>query len=193
MSHSIVDPETLGDYLCGVWKRNIEWRHFGPGFEFSKMTNSVVKIDKYKTSSHNSKDPNSIYLQWSFGESILPKSMTFGYVVKITNSTNSGNSGNMSSKSSSNYKQSGLLLLEWQFSGEQCSGWYHMKTHTLTLNFILKSTATTFTYRLIDENTMSLSCVEVDDDHTPTVQFGQMCRLNLKKYAKLLQQNGYKI
>ena len=61
-----------------------------------------------------------------------------------------------------------------------------MKTSTLTLNFILKDSCVTFIYRVIDENTMSITCIEVDEDHTPTIQFGQMCRLNMKKYSKVL-------
>eukprot|EP01084_Bolivina_argentea_P055038 100928_1 len=176
MTHAIVDPETMGDFLSGVWKRNLEWRHYGVGFEFLRMTNSIVKIEKYRASS---KDSNSIHLTWSFGES-LREQLKFGYVMKITHSFNNGDKEKMN-------KNSNILDLQWQYSGEQCRGYYHMKTSTLTLNFILKNACVTFIYRIIDENTMSITCIEVDDDHTPTIQFGQMCRLNMTKYSKVLE------
>eukprot|EP01084_Bolivina_argentea_P066072 120432_1 len=176
MTHAIVDPETMGDFLSGVWKRNLEWRHYGVGFEFLRMTNSIVKIEKYRASS---KDANSVHLTWSFGEN-LREHLKFGYVMKISHSLyNDGNS------TSSKVKNSNVLDLQWQYSGEQCRGYFHMSTSTLTLNFILKDACVTFIYRIIDENTMSITCIEVDDDHTPTIQFGQMCRLNMKKYSKI--------
>merc|ERR1712130_799712 len=100
--------------------------------------------------------------------------------MKITHSPG----GNESNNGSSKVKNSNLLDLQWQYSGEQCRGYYHMKTSTLTLNFILKNACVTFIYRIIDENTMSITCIEVDDDHTPTIQFGIMCRLNMKKILK---------
>lgn len=185
MTHAIVDPETMGDFLSGVWKRNLEWRHYGVGFEFLRMTNSIVKIEKYRASS---KDSNSIHLTWSFGES-LREQLKFGYVMKITHSFDSNtktSNKNGGGYNQNNNKSNYLLNLEWQYSGEQCTGYYHMKTSTLTLNFILKDSCVTFIYRVIDENTMSITCIEVDEDHTPTIQFGQMCRLNMKKYSKVL-------
>eukprot|EP01083_Nonionella_stella_P231375 817055_1 len=105
MTHAIVDPETMGDFLSGVWKRNLEWRHYGVGFEFLRMTNSIVKIEKYRASS---KDSNSIHLTWSFGES-LREQLKFGYVMKITHSFNNGDKEKMN-------KNSNILDLQWQYS-----------------------------------------------------------------------------
>ncbi len=180
MTHAIVDPETMGDFLSGTWKRNLEWRHYGVGFEFLRMTNSIVKIEKYRAST---KDANSIHLTWNFGES-LRDHLKFGYVMKISHSV--GSSLDEAGKGAKG-KNSNLLNLQWQYSGEQCTGYFHMKTSTLTLNFVLKSCCVTFIYRIIDENTMTITCIEVDDDHSPTIQFGQMCRLNMKKYSKVLE------
>mmetsp|Transcript_53191 Transcript_53191/g.65203 ORF Transcript_53191/g.65203 Transcript_53191/m.65203 type:complete len:191 (+) Transcript_53191:37-609(+) len=188
MTGSIIDAETLGDYLSGTWKRNLEWRHFGIGFDFIKMTNSIVKIEKYRASSKK-KDPNSVYLTWNFGKNI--NEQNFGYVMKITNGNNVDQTtlNDTDPLNTNKTLGSSVLLLQWQCSGESCSGYYHIKTNTLNLNFILKKHTITVLYRIIDENTMTLSCIEIDDDHTPVLQIGQMCRLNLKKYQNILKQN----
>merc|ERR1719410_2001399 len=72
--------------------------------------------------------------------------------MKITHSFGGGADNN--GGSSSKVKNNNLLHLEWQYSGEQCTGYYHMKTSTLTLNFILRNACVTFIYRIIDNNTI---------------------------------------
>ena len=42
----------------------------------------------------------------------------------------------------------------------------------------------TITYRVMDPDTMAVCIVEVDEKHTPTIQYGNMCRLDPASVGK---------
>ena len=68
-------------------------------------------------------------------------------------------------------------FLEWEFGGHRCNGQFQPATSVMTLNFYLKSSSLTYTFRVMDAHTMAVCIVEVDGKHTPTVQYGNMCRV----------------
>jgi hypothetical protein len=56
------------------------------------------------------------------------------------------------------------------------------------LNFFLETSTTTITYRILNQHTLAVCIVELDDHNNSTVQIGNMCRINpdnyLHAYAK---------
>ena len=75
-----------------------------------------------------------------------------------------------------------ITSIEWQYGGEPCSGMFNPMTSTAVLNFFLKSSTVTITYRVMDMNTLAVVIVEVDEGHSPTIQYGNMCRIDLDLY-----------
>eukprot|EP00455_Lapot_gusevi_P022935 TRINITY_DN2387_c0_g2_i1.p1 TRINITY_DN2387_c0_g2~~TRINITY_DN2387_c0_g2_i1.p1 ORF type:complete len:214 (+),score=27.94 TRINITY_DN2387_c0_g2_i1:116-757(+) len=151
------------DYLVGSWKRNLEWRHFGGSFPHLRTSNTIVVIEEYQTPA---KEPNSRYLKWSFGKSLEKDELRFGYVMKFC-------------RNPSNEE----TQMQWQYAGESCSGVYQAATGAAVLHFALKSSTVIITYRIVDPSTMSVCIVEVDQQHTPTIQYGNMCRIDVGRYC----------
>lgn len=68
--------------------------------------------------------------------------------------------------------------MEWEHSGVRCHGNFDPTTSVTTLNFNLKDSTVTATYRLMDENTMAVALIEVGQNLVPTIQYGNMYRVN---------------
>mmetsp|Transcript_3312 Transcript_3312/g.4807 ORF Transcript_3312/g.4807 Transcript_3312/m.4807 type:complete len:173 (+) Transcript_3312:26-544(+) len=165
MSHArSVDP---CEYLTGAWKRNLEWRQFGGNFKRLRGTNAIVVIEEYISSV---KEDGTRYLKWSFGRGLKPSDLRFGYVMKF-------NTGDAESKKSES------TAIEWQYCGHRCSGVFQQNTKVFVLNFHLKTSTVVITYRILDKNKMAVCIVEVDGRHTPTVQMGNMYRLDTNMYT----------
>lgn len=75
-------------------------------------------------------------------------------------------------------------LMEWSFEGVTCHGIYQPQTKVAIFNFCLQESIVTITYRILDENTMAVCIVDVDSEHTPTIQYGNMCRIDPSKYER---------
>jgi len=72
--------------------------------------------------------------------------------------------------------------LEWQYSGTICKGTY-FPNGVAILNFILRNSVVSVTYRIIDGDTMAVCIVEVDDKNQPTIQYGNMYRMDPSLYS----------
>lgn len=66
------------DHMDGIWKRNLEWRHFGQAYQHLRTSNTIVQINK-----HTSRKNGRQFLTWSFGLDLSQTSMKFGYVMKL--------------------------------------------------------------------------------------------------------------
>lgn len=89
--------------------------------------------------------------------------------------------------------------MEWSFEGVKCHGVFTNVSNVATLNFCLPTAMVTITYRVLDRDStrwifyplfslmhlfiaMAVCIVDVDNDHTPTIQFGHMYRIDPEKY-----------
>ncbi len=68
--------------------------------------------------------------------------------------------------------------IEWQYGGSNCSGRFFSQQNVAILEFILKSSLVTVTYRIMDENSVAICIVEVDEKAVPSIQYGNMQRIN---------------
>lgn len=59
--------------------------------------------------------------------------------------------------------------------GHVCHGWFLPRIAVATLNFRLPERSYTITYRVVDEDTMAVSIVEVESQKA-VIQYGHMCR-----------------
>ncbi|ELR12511.1 uncharacterized protein ACA1_028150 [Acanthamoeba castellanii str. Neff] len=75
------------------------------------------------------------------------------------------------------------VYLEWQYSGDTCHGQFMDKTSVAILNFFIRSSTVTATYRIMDADTIAVCITEVDERHKPTIQYGNMYRIDTKLYA----------
>ena len=66
------------DHMDGIWKRNLEWRHFGDAYQHLRTSNTIVQINK-----HTSRKDGRQFLTWSFGLDLSQESTKFGYVMKL--------------------------------------------------------------------------------------------------------------
>jgi hypothetical protein len=147
-------------YLQGYWKRNLQWREFGGGFRHLQSSNTLVRI-----SAEDAGDPSALSLRslrWSFGNNL--SDMVTAYVVRCTR----GSSGDMH--------------MEWDVDGQRCTGRFLAQPQLAILEFILGTTAIIVTYHIRGEHMMAVSIVEVDDAQMPTVQYGNMLRIDASKY-----------
>ncbi|CAH0476840.1 unnamed protein product [Peronospora belbahrii] len=74
--------------------------------------------------------------------------------------------------------------MEWSFEGVTCHGVFKPEASVAILNFCLQESMVTITYRVLDVNTMAVCIVDVDSEHTPTIQYGNMYRINPAKYER---------
>eukprot|EP00644_Phytophthora_capsici_P017551 jgi/Phyca11/551420/estExt2_Genewise1Plus.C_PHYCAscaffold_420071 len=75
-------------------------------------------------------------------------------------------------------------FMEWSFEGVTCHGVFKPEASVAILNFCLQESMVTITYRVLDANTMAVCIVDVDSEHTPTIQYGNMYRINPSKYER---------
>jgi len=149
-------------YLLGAWKRNLEWREFGHSFSHLRTSNVAVLIEPHQKMDS---ELGVRYLKWSFGRTLSRNDMRTGYIMKCT----------------SNPKTSEINL-EWQYSGALCSGKFSLAVNVAVLNFSVKNSFVTVTYRVVDADTIAVCIVEVDDKEIPTIQYGNMYRIDPSLY-----------
>ncbi|KAF4324120.1 hypothetical protein BBO99_00001792 [Phytophthora kernoviae] len=149
-------------YLKGFWKRNLEWRHFGSSFKHLRSTNNVVFIEEDLDAA---RQPNTTFLRWSFGRTHKKQDLASAYTVQFIPDEQG-------------------TFMEWSFEGVTCHGVFKPEASVAILNFTLQESMVTITYRVLDANTMAVCIVDVDSEHTPTIQYGNMYRINPSKYDR---------
>lgn len=158
MFHQSSDFCGFDRYLVGSWKRTLQWRQFGGSFSHLRTSNTVVVIEE-----HPSSETSTRCLRWSFGKSLDPEDLLFGFVIRV--STGPGDAE-----------------LEWQYKGMPCHGHYHHATGLAMLQFNLRTSSVVITYRINDADTMAVCVVEVDEAQRSTIQYGNMYRLDPSLY-----------
>ncbi|CAK5160331.1 unnamed protein product, partial [Aphanomyces euteiches] len=139
-------------YLVGTWKRTLEWRNFGSTFSHVRTTNNVVVIEEDTSAA---KQPNTRFLKWSFGRGLRKNELTYAYTIQFIPDEQG-------------------TFMEWSFEGVTCHGLFKPESSVAIFNFCLQDSMVTITYRILDANTMAVCIVDVDSDHTPTIQYGNM-------------------
>jgi len=162
-----VSPSSISDYLVGQWSRNLRWRHFGGDYQTLQSTNSIVVIEEYVT---KVVDPNCRLLKWSFGKTAEKSELRFGYVMKFLEEANREDGAD--------------TKIEWQYNGHACSGTFQPSTNSIVLSFQLLNSTVIITYRIIDQHSMAVCIVDIDEKHTPTIQLGNMYRIDPQLYEK---------
>ncbi|KAL6056058.1 SKICH domain-containing protein [Balamuthia mandrillaris] len=157
-------------FLLGAWKRNLEWREFGGTFPHVRTSNTVVLIEEFH---RLDSEPSTRYLKWSFGKSLHKNDLRFGYIMKFVSQPRSHD-----------------MMLEWQYTGDTCRGQYIDKSAVAVLNFFLRSSTVLATYRVTDENTIAICITEVDNKQQPTIQYGNMFRIDPALYAPKQEPNN---
>ncbi|TYZ68889.1 hypothetical protein PybrP1_012593 [[Pythium] brassicae (nom. inval.)] len=152
----------FGAFLQGFWKRNLEWRSFGGAFQHLRATNNVVLIEEDVDAAHQ---PNTRFLKWSFGRTHKRQDLVSAYTIQFIPDEQG-------------------TFMEWSFEGVTCHGVFKPEASVAIFNFCLQESMVTITYRILDANTMAVCIVDVDSEHTPTIQYGNMYRINPSKYDK---------
>ncbi|GAB9477715.1 hypothetical protein Gpo141_00014848, partial [Globisporangium polare] len=153
-------------FLKGFWKRNLEWRHFGGSFKHLRATNNVVFIEEDRDAAHQ---PNTQFLKWSFGRTHKTQDLVSAYTIQFIPDEQG-------------------TFMEWSFEGVTCHGVFKPESSVAIFNFCLQESMVTITYRILDANTMAVCIVDVDSEHTPTIQCGNMYRIDPSKYDKVTDQ-----
>ncbi|GLD97452.1 hypothetical protein PINS_up006136 [Pythium insidiosum] len=153
-------------YLKGFWKRNLEWRHFGASFKLLRSTNNVVQIEEDPDAA---RQPNTQFLKWSFGRSHKKQDLVSAYTIQFIPDEEG-------------------TFMEWSFEGVTCHGVFKPEASVAIFNFCLQDSMVTITYRILDANTMAVCIVDVDSEHTPTIQYGNMYRIDPTKYEAAVEE-----
>ncbi|OQS02568.1 hypothetical protein THRCLA_21388 [Thraustotheca clavata] len=150
----------LCSYLLGTWKRTLEWRNFGSTYKHLRTSNNVVLIEEDTMAA---KQPGTRFLKWSFGRGIRKNELTNAYTIQFIPDEQG-------------------MFMEWSFEGVTCHGLFKPESSVAIFNFCLQESLVTITYRILDANTMAVCIIDVDSEHTPTIQYGNMYRIDPSKY-----------
>jgi hypothetical protein len=150
-------------FLIGAWKRNLEWREYGGSFPYVRTSSTVVLIEEYQRIDNT---PGVRHLKWSFGRSLEKADLQFGYIMKFDPKAKNND-----------------VALEWQYTGDLCHGQYIDKSSVVILNFFIRSSTILATYRIIDADTIAVCITEIDEKQKPTIQYGNMYRLDASLYT----------
>lgn len=146
-------------YLQGCWKRNLQWREFGGGYRHLRSSNTLVCVE-----AGNADDVSMRALRWSFGQTLLEEDRVTAYVMSCAK----GAGGDMN--------------MEWSIGTHRCTGRFLALPQLAVFEFILGGCAIVVTYHIRGAHMMAVSIVEIDEGKTPTVQFGNMLRIDPSKY-----------
>eukprot|EP00752_Nemacystus_decipiens_P004807 g4374.t1 len=154
-----IPDDDISGYLLGGWKRNLEWREFGPGFQHVRTSNTLVMLEPCPDAAL---EPGTTLLDWRFGTN--PAEMQLGFSMQFFPG-----------------EQDGDVTVEWTYKGRVCRGDFSPAAAVLSLSFRDdEGVVSNAVYRAVDANTMAVCITEVDSRHTPVMQYGYMCRLSVE-------------
>ena len=145
----------VASLLNGAWKRNLQCRRFGGGFDLLRASNSVVVIEDAPEAANQ---PGTRFINWKIG----------------------GTEGSASAwicMQCFEPDPTGCQVLQWTLDGHACHGLFKPQTAAMTLMIDLPSRTVTWTLRILDRDTMAICVIEVDGERVPTVEYGHMCRI----------------
>ena len=149
-------------FLCGAWKRNLEWRHFGGAFQPIHATNTVVVINSAEDAETADE---SKFLDWSFTlkQSVDEERLVFGYRMKLIPDQNG-------------------TYMEWMHQGCRCHGSYRPSSSLISLNFLMKGATISVSYFMQSPDNMAVCVVETSSSKMATIQYGNMVRIRHENY-----------
>ena len=145
----------VASLLNGAWKRNLQCRRFGGGFDLLRASNSVVVIEDAPEAANQ---PGTRFINWKIG----------------------GTEGSASAwicMQCFEPDPTGCQVLQWTLDGHACHGLFKPQTAAMTLMIDLPSRTVTWTLRVLDRDTLAICVIEVDGERVPTVEYGHMCRI----------------
>eukprot|EP01111_Echinosteliopsis_oligospora_P012926 TRINITY_DN450_c0_g1_i1.p1 TRINITY_DN450_c0_g1~~TRINITY_DN450_c0_g1_i1.p1 ORF type:complete len:224 (-),score=62.36 TRINITY_DN450_c0_g1_i1:8-679(-) len=148
-------------YLLGSWKRNLEWRELGGAFQHLRTSNTIVLIEEYQ----KIEGDGTRHLKWSFGKTISKSELHFGYIMKFVN-----------------FPKNQETYLEWVYTGTVCHGKFMPASNVAILNFFQAHSTVLVVYRVVDADTMAVCIIEIDEKQSPTLQYGNMYRIDPSLY-----------
>ena len=137
-------------------------------------SNTSQSSSRSSTPRAKERDSATKVLRWSFGSAkksdghgqggqasinTAPGDLRFGYSMKFIPDTKG-------------------TFMTWEHKGNRCHGMFQPMSSVAVLNFYMQTSTVTITYRVMDVDTMAVCIVEVDQNHRPTVQYGNMCRIS---------------
>lgn len=152
--------------------------------QFEENTKYESTYLSESSSTTNTTTPNHRYARFSFGNS--PQDMKFAYEMifqpLISSSTTSSSSSTTTTTnhrlSQQTQAQQEIQHFQWKYLGNICKGEFYPLNNVAILKVVMPTSFITTTYRIIDESTMAVVIVEVDEKQQPTIQYGNMYRLN---------------
>ena len=157
-----VHPKSIHPYLCGAWKRNLEWRNFRGAYQHIQATNTIVVVEEVFDS-----DSESKYLNWSFTlkQSVHAESLVFGYKMKLIPDQNG-------------------TYMEWNHQGCRCHGSFLPSSSLIALNFLMSNATISVSYHILGPDNMAVCIVETSSTGQSTVQYGNMVRIRRENYKE---------
>lgn len=104
-----------------------------------KSYNTCTKIEEH---TRVDAEPYTRYLRWSYGKSLAKQDLHFSYEMKVIANP-----------------QKKEVQLEWQYSGTLCKGMYYPHTQVCVMQFVLRNSIVTLTYRIMDDDSMHIKWV----------------------------------
>mmetsp|Transcript_4158 Transcript_4158/g.6344 ORF Transcript_4158/g.6344 Transcript_4158/m.6344 type:complete len:164 (+) Transcript_4158:102-593(+) len=156
-SYSVPNND-FAKYLIGRWKRSLKCQYFGPSLPFVGGNNSVLIIEE---ETEAISEPGTLFLNWKVmksGDSTAEDAKVAFCMQVFPNSDGSSN-------------------MQWEYHGHNCEGFFHPQASSATLMFKDDAGTMTVVNRAVDENTMAVCIVEVDNQFMPVMQFGTMARI----------------
>ena len=104
-------------------------------------------------------DEGNQRLRWSFGKT-LQEEMSEAYIMQCSAGPNDE------------------LLLEWLFDGHRCTARFLPTTQVGIFEFLLETCVIVVTYRITRPDMMAVCIVEVNEGSPPSIQYGNMIRVD---------------
>ena len=76
----------------------------------------------------------------------------------------------------------GETSMEWEVDGHRCSARFWPDSQLAKFEFLLGTCTIFVTYRVMQAHMMAVCIVEVDAGLPPTIQFGNMMRIDASRY-----------
>mmetsp|Transcript_35752 Transcript_35752/g.58760 ORF Transcript_35752/g.58760 Transcript_35752/m.58760 type:complete len:178 (-) Transcript_35752:222-755(-) len=160
LRYSVPDGDFYS-FLLGSWKRNLTWKEFGGSFSSLRTSNTVIVVEEKRDAAA---EPNTRFLNWKMGSSLNEERLRLEMCMQFIPD------------------ETGVTHLEWLYKGHVCHGTFQPESSSAVMVFVSPTGTTQTCYHVVDQNTMSVCVVQVDNRHPPTIQYGIMYRISPSDY-----------
>ena len=150
-----VAPESFAEFLCGTWKRNLQWHGLGGTFPHQRSSSSVLHIGESATPGAALAEPGSTFLTWVFGEGRGEGELTMQCIpaAAVTTATvgAAGATGaDVTAAGAAAVQGDARCFLHWTREGIAGQGLFKADLGVATLQFEGPGSQATVTYRVLD-------------------------------------------